>query len=44
MAVSPYTGKILGQQELSDAMSVAASVAGGTVYVITDDATLVALR
>ena len=44
MAVSPYTGKILGQQTLSGALSVAPSVAGGTVYAITDDATLVALR
>jgi len=44
MAVSPYTGEILGQQKLSDAMSVAPSVAGGTIYIITDDATLVALR
>jgi outer membrane protein assembly factor BamB len=44
MAVSPYTGKILGQQKLSEAVSVAPSVAGGTVYVITDDATLIALR
>ena len=44
IAVSPYTGEILGQQTLSGAMSVAPSVAGGTVFVITDDATLVALR
>jgi outer membrane protein assembly factor BamB len=43
MAVSPYTGDILGQQKLSDAVAVAPSVAGGTVYVVTDDATLVAL-
>jgi outer membrane protein assembly factor BamB len=44
MAVSPYTGKILGQQKLPGAMSVAPSVADGTVYVITDDASLLALR
>ena len=44
MAVSPYTGDILGQQKLPGAMSVAPSVAGGTVYVITDEANLVALR
>jgi hypothetical protein len=43
MAVSPYTGDILGQQKLSDAVAVTPSVAGGTVYVIADDATLVAL-
>ena len=43
MAVSPYTGDILGQQKLSDAVAVSPSVAGGTIFVITDDATLVAL-
>ena len=44
VAVSPYTGEIMGEQKLSGAMSVPAAVAGRTVYVITDDATLVALR
>ncbi len=44
LSVSPYTGEILGRQSLSGALSVAPSVAGGTVFVITDDATLVALR
>ena len=44
LAVSPYTGEILGQQTLSGPVAVAPSIAGGTVYVVTDDATLVALR
>jgi outer membrane protein assembly factor BamB len=44
MTLNPSTGEILGKQDLSGAMSVAPSVAGGTVFVITDDATLVALR
>jgi len=44
LAVSPYDGRILGRQELPDGVSVAPIVAGGTVYVLTDDATLVALR
>jgi hypothetical protein len=44
LSVSPYTGEIIGRQSLSGALSVAPSVAGGTVFVITDDATLVALR
>jgi outer membrane protein assembly factor BamB len=44
MAVSPYTGDILGQQQLPGAMAVAPAVADGTVYVITDAAALVALR
>jgi outer membrane protein assembly factor BamB len=44
LAVSPYTGDILGRQDLSGPVAVAPAVAGGTVYVITDDATLAALR
>ena len=44
IAVSPYTGKILGRQELSGAASVAPVVADGTVFVVTDDANLLALR
>jgi outer membrane protein assembly factor BamB len=43
-AVSPYTGEILGEQELSGAVSVPAVVAMGTVFLVTDDAKLVALR
>ena len=43
LAVSPYTGKILGRQDLSGAASLPAVVAGGTVYIVTDDATLLAL-
>ncbi len=42
--VNPATGAITGQRELSAAMSVPPSVAGGTVYLVTDDATLAALR
>jgi len=44
VAVSPYDGKILGQLELSDNASIPPVVAGGTIYVLTDDAELVALR
>lgn len=44
LAVSPYSGKILGRLELPDGVSVAPIVAGGTVYVLTNDAELVALR
>ncbi len=43
-AVSPYTGEILGEQDLSGAASVPPVVAMGTVFIITDDARLVALR
>ncbi len=44
LAVSPYTGEILGQQDLSGAASMPPIVAAGTVYVVTDDGKLLALR
>lgn len=44
LAISPYTGEILGRQELPGPASLAPVVAGGTVYVVTDDASLLALR
>jgi len=44
LAVSPYTGKILGHQPLSGAASVPPVAADGTVYVVTDDGNLLALR
>jgi outer membrane protein assembly factor BamB len=45
LALSPYTGEILGRQRLSGAASpVAPVVADGTVLVVTDDGRLVALR
>lgn len=44
LAVSPYNGRILGRQELPDGVSVAPIVANGTVYVLTNDASLVALK
>ncbi len=43
-AVSPYTGEVLGEQKLSGPISVAPVVAGGTVFVVTDDGRLLALR
>jgi outer membrane protein assembly factor BamB len=43
-AVSPYTGKILGSQPLPDKAALAPVVAGGTVYVVIDDGSMVALR
>lgn len=43
-AVSPYTGEVLGQQDLSGAASVPPVVAGGTVFIVTDDGKLLALR
>jgi outer membrane protein assembly factor BamB len=44
ISVSPYTGKILGTQKLSDKAAVEPVVAGGTLYFVTDDGSLIALR
>ncbi len=43
LALSPYTGKILGEQPLSAAASLAPTVAEATVFLVTDDGTLLAL-
>ena len=44
LSISPYTGEVLGKQALPGPIAVAPLVAGGTLYVVTDDATLTALR
>jgi outer membrane protein assembly factor BamB len=44
LAVSPYTGRILGAQEMPDSVSVPPIAANGSVYFLTDDADLVAYR
>jgi len=44
IAVSPYTGEILGRQRLPDGVSVPPAVADGTLLLLADDATIVALR
>jgi outer membrane protein assembly factor BamB len=44
LAVSPYTGEIIGQQRLSGAASLAPIASEGTVFVVTDDGRLLALR
>jgi outer membrane protein assembly factor BamB len=44
LAVSPYTGEILGRQRLSGAASLGPIAAEGTVFVVTDDGRLLALR
>ncbi len=43
-AISPYSGETLAEEELPDGARVPPVVAGGTVYVYTVDADLVALR
>ncbi len=42
--LDPLTGHMLDTQKLADAGSVSPVVAGGTMFVITDNATLTALR
>ena len=44
LAVSPYTGEILGRQRLSGAASLGPIAAEGMVFVVTDDGRLLALR
>lgn len=44
LAVSPYTGRLLGSQELPDGVRVPAIIANGTLYILTVDADVVALR
>ncbi|MCC7276607.1 MAG: PQQ-binding-like beta-propeller repeat protein [Alphaproteobacteria bacterium] len=43
-AVSPYTGELLGTIQLPDAVYAAPVVAGSTLYVVTDEGDLLALR
>jgi outer membrane protein assembly factor BamB len=44
MSISPYTGRILGTEEMPDGVSVPPVVAGGSVYFLADDAELVVYR
>lgn len=44
LALSPYTGEILGRQRLPGGVSVPPVAAEGTVYLLTDGAELLALR
>ncbi len=44
VAISPYTGKMLGMLDLSGGATVAPVVAGNTLYVLTKDAQLTAWR
>lgn len=44
VAISPYSGKILGSEDMPDGVSVPPIVAGETVYFLADDATLAAYR
>jgi len=44
LSLSPYTGDLIGQISLPDKAAQPPVVADGTVYIVTDDATLIALR
>jgi len=43
-SLSPYNGKPLGRVKLGSGVRISPAVANGTIYVLTDDANLVALR
>ena len=44
LAISPYTGRILGVVEMPDSVTIAPIAANGSVYFLADDAKLVAYR
>ncbi|MEQ9641104.1 MAG: PQQ-binding-like beta-propeller repeat protein [Alphaproteobacteria bacterium] len=44
VAISPYDGHLLGQMELPDGVALPPIVADGVLYLLTDDADLIALR
>ena len=44
LSISPYTGKILGQQSLPDAAAFGPVVVADTVFIVCDDGRLLALR
>ncbi len=44
LAVSPYTGDLLGRIEVADGVEIAPIVARGTLYLLTRDAELIAWR
>jgi len=43
-SISPYTGQLLGRMEIPDGAYIAPVVANDTLYILTNDADLVALR
>ncbi len=44
LAVSPYTGEILGKMDLRDPVRLGPVIANRTIYVLTDSGRLIALR
>jgi outer membrane protein assembly factor BamB len=43
-AIDPIAGRVLGQQEVGSGSYIAPIVAGGRMYLLTDDAKLIALQ
>ncbi len=43
-SIEPATGRLMGQQSLSSGSYIAPIVAGGRMYILTDDASLIALN
>ncbi len=43
-SISPYSGEVLGYEDISEGISVPPVIAGNTVYFLSDDADLVAYR
>jgi outer membrane protein assembly factor BamB len=44
ISISPYTGQLLGRVEIPDGTYISPVVANGTLYLLTNNAQLVALR
>lgn len=44
LSISPYTGDVLGKEEMPTGVAIAPIVADGTLYFLTEDADLVAYR
>lgn len=44
VSLSPYTGELMGTLDMSDGVSIQPALANGTIYFLTNDASLVAFR
>jgi outer membrane protein assembly factor BamB len=44
LSISPYTGELLGKMKMGGPITVSPLVAGGTLYILTDNGELTALR
>jgi hypothetical protein len=42
--MSPYSGRLLGRIELPEGVLIPPVVADGSIYILTDDGELIALR